>query len=271
MPTISLSAFRKALQAQQEEGLTPEGFTIAGGKVVRDPTFQSEIDLQKDLLDLQAKQAELGLKGQESGLKGKEATLKDLERQKKLLDIEGGQFLNLEESEALNLPFGTPREEARQKKIVPKKKAQQISADLQKDLIEIETLNQLANRVERFSPDGRILPGVGLAGKGKVAQFLFTRLGIGRKEGEQVRNLIGQITGSIAKARGGTSFTPNEQALLESYTPTIKDTPQAVLTKLQGLKTFLAIKKASINQLYQAPEIEAVTKNNRMSDPLGIR
>lgn len=47
---------------------------------------------------------------------------------------------------------------------------------------------------------------------------------------------IAALQASIAKARAGTSFTPNEQKLLNQYTPKIGDSKQQVAVKLQSLK-----------------------------------
>lgn len=74
---------------------------------------------------------------------------------------------------------------------------------------------------------------------GSVSQFLAKNFGWGSPEQEQLRNLIGNIKGTIAKARGGTSFTPNEEKLLESYTPTINDSEVVLRTKLEGLTSFI--------------------------------
>jgi hypothetical protein len=49
-------------------------------------------------------------------------------------------------------------------------------------------------------------------------------------------NTIAQIKASIAKARAGTAFTPNEEKLLNKYTPNIGDSEQQLRTKLAGLQ-----------------------------------
>lgn len=48
--------------------------------------------------------------------------------------------------------------------------------------------------------------------------------------------LIASIKASIAKARAGTSFTPNEEKLLNQYTPNVGDSEQQLRIKLQGLQ-----------------------------------
>lgn len=47
---------------------------------------------------------------------------------------------------------------------------------------------------------------------------------------------ISEIMASIAKMRGGTAFTPNEQKLLEQYTPKVGDSQQMITTKLSELQ-----------------------------------
>ena len=53
-----------------------------------------------------------------------------------------------------------------------------------------------------------------------------------------LRSYIGDLQATIAKERGGTSFTANEQALLEQYTPTINNSPSVIQSKLQALKQY---------------------------------
>lgn len=97
------------------------------------------------------------------------------------------------------------------------------------------------------------LAGVGGFGQGSIGQLLYGNLGdvpgSGGAAGQSNRNLIGQIQGAIAKLRGGTSFTPNEQALLQTYTPTINDSDAAIVQKLKDLNTFVENKKANITSL----------------------
>jgi hypothetical protein len=53
---------------------------------------------------------------------------------------------------------------------------------------------------------------------------------------------LGSLKATLAKARAGTSFTPNEEALLNTYTPTAGDSAQELKTKLTGLKQLLDYK-----------------------------
>lgn len=56
---------------------------------------------------------------------------------------------------------------------------------------------------------------------------------------------ISELKASIAKARGGTSFTPNEQKLLDTYSPSIGDSKQQTLSKLINLKRKVEFFKSS--------------------------
>jgi len=51
---------------------------------------------------------------------------------------------------------------------------------------------------------------------------------------------ISQLKAVIAKSRAGTSFTPNEQKLLDLYTATVGDSLQQIKTKLKGVVQFYA-------------------------------
>jgi hypothetical protein len=50
------------------------------------------------------------------------------------------------------------------------------------------------------------------------------------------QTLVGNLKATIAKARAGTSFTPNEEKMLNSYVPTIGDSYQEAQTKLALLQ-----------------------------------
>jgi hypothetical protein len=51
----------------------------------------------------------------------------------------------------------------------------------------------------------------------------------------EFNRVISNLRASIAKARGGTSFTANEEALLNTYAPKIGDSLQQLQTKLEML------------------------------------
>jgi murein DD-endopeptidase MepM/ murein hydrolase activator NlpD len=82
--------------------------------------------------------------------------------------------------------------------------------------------------------------GVGGLYKGSVSQFLAKNFGKGSQQEQMLRSYIGNLQATIAKERGGTSFTANEQALLEQYAPTINDSPQVIQSKLAALKQYFS-------------------------------
>lgn len=131
------------------------------------------------------------------------------------------------------------------------------------DVATFQTASQLADSViNSYYNNGNNLPGVGALGYGSAAGSLYN-VGVGTSEGETTRNLIGNIRGTIAKIRGGTSFTANEEALLNSYVPTINDSPDKIVTKLQGLKDYINKKTSNLydvsgvnNPTQSAPSIQ---------------
>ena len=74
-----------------------------------------------------------------------------------------------------------------------------------------------------------------------------------------LRAFIGNLQATIAKERGGTSFTANEQALLEQYSPTINDSPQVIQSKLEALK-----------QYFSSSIPSDTPQSGNPSDPLGL-
>ncbi len=114
---------------------------------------------------------------------------------------------------------------------------------------DLETFGTVQNYISDLLAKGDTFEGVGGLGSGSVDNFLFKNLGYGSAEGQSNRNLIGQIQGAIAKLRGGTSFTPNEQTLLDTYTPTINDSDASIKQKLTDLNTFINNKKTNLTSL----------------------
>ncbi len=91
--------------------------------------------------------------------------------------------------------------------------------------------------------------GVGLW-DGTVGAWLDKKVGWGAN-GEVVnaRQLLGIVTGALAKAQGGASFTPTERELMERYTPTQDESDESVIAKLNGLRDFLNTKRSAIESL----------------------
>jgi len=66
-------------------------------------------------------------------------------------------------------------------------------------------------------------------------QQLMATLGMADQPTLEFNTNLANIKATIAKARAGTSFTPNEEKLLNRYTPTPGDSKQQLETKLKGL------------------------------------
>lgn len=119
-----------------------------------------------------------------------------------------------------------------------------LTKSQQDELSQMETVSNIVDQILDYNADGK-LEGIGSFGLGTLKSW-FAQAGMSSQEGMTVRALIGNIKGTIAKLRGGTSFTPNEEKLLDSYTPSINDNPKVALNKLNLLKDFIALKKGNL-------------------------
>lgn len=117
-----------------------------------------------------------------------------------------------------------------------------LTAAAQEDIATMATLQNLSNQLlTKYDRDGSIA-GTGGLFSGSI-QDALTNVGIGNDDEIQNRNLVGNILATFAKLRGGTSFTANEQKLLQRYTPTIDDTDVKLAQKLRDLNAFIDEKK----------------------------
>ena len=124
-----------------------------------------------------------------------------------------------------------------------------LSPSLQDDIATMKTVEDLISKVIEVG-DRTQWSGVGGFGQGSIGEFASKNLGRGTPESVTLRGYIGQIKGTIAKLRGGTSFTPNEQKLLDTYTPGINESPMSIKAKMAGLREFIQMKRK--NQLETA-------------------
>lgn len=127
-------------------------------------------------------------------------------------------------------------------------------------------LNQLEFLIKQTTQLGEQLNWSGIGGlyQGSISQWLAKNFGTGSVQEQQLRSLISNITATLAKERGGTSFTPNEQELLERYTPTINDSPLVIQAKLANLINFISGSRTASSTAtggYQQPS---------SNDPLGL-
>lgn len=109
-------------------------------------------------------------------------------------------------------------------KPTPLTEPQQAKEDVKK--LGVDALNALNNKDIK----------TGMIG-GPLEQFK-SKFSMGDQDTLDFNAKIGQMKAAIAKARAGTSFTPNEEKLLNSYTPVVGDSKQQLETKLKGLVSF---------------------------------
>lgn len=147
---------------------------------------------------------------------------------------------------------------------------QRLSSAQASEIADINTLDSLISGIQAYGGDGTI-EGVGpLAGPlGSIGSRLF---GTGSDESKAVRASIGNIRATIAKLRAGTSFTANEEKLLDTYTPKESDSQSLLVSKMNGLQQFLTSRKGAIIQSAQGVTRGVQTGASATgSDPLGIR
>jgi hypothetical protein len=118
-----------------------------------------------------------------------------------------------------------------------------LSPTQQEDISTMLTVQDLSKIVlERGEAIG--WSGVGpMAGR---AGNVLAQVDIGDPKAEELRNFIGNIQGTIAKLRGGTAFSPQEKAMLDSYTPTPNDSVLKIKAKLKSLDTFITAKRENM-------------------------
>ncbi len=144
-----------------------------------------------------------------------------------------------------------------------------LSVAQQTDLADMQTLRDMAGDVEKIGDEIK-WSGVGGMMSGTANQFMARNFGKGTPKEQDLRNGISNITATIAKLRGGTAFTPNEQKLLEQYTPTIDDNSMVIKSKLTALKRYIELKKKNLLEV-TGGHVTETPKAANAKDPLGIR
>lgn len=122
-----------------------------------------------------------------------------------------------------------------------------LTAGQQEDLATMATVQDLGKQLIELG-DRTKWNGVGGMMAGSIGGFGAKNFGMGTGEAVQLRSLIGNIKGTIAKLRGGTSFTPNEQRLLDTYTPGQDESPLSIKNKMIGLQSFIDTKRKNTMQ-----------------------
>lgn len=85
-------------------------------------------------------------------------------------------------------------------------------------------------------------------------QQTAAKLGKADQKTLEFNTMIGGLKAMIAKARAGTSFTPNEEKLLNTYVPVAGDSRQQLETKLKLLQTPQG--KSALETLMNPPSVE---------------
>ncbi len=139
---------------------------------------------------------------------------------------------------------------------------------------DITTANDVIGLIDEAERLGRAVGwrGVGTGFTGSIAKMTKNVAGYGSDESEQLRNTIGNLAGTIAKLRGGTSFTATEKELLDTYVPNINDGDATIRTKIKGLREFLERRKANILRTASgsAADIMGDTGNKQTSGSVSV-
>lgn len=147
------------------------------------------------------------------------------------------------EAQPVSMPSGLQPGGARQTR---------LSAGQQDDLSTMDVVQQLGQQALQLG-DRINWEGVGGMGSGTMRQFVMKNFGVGNPKAEELRNLIGNVQGTIAKLRGGTAFSAQEKAMLDSYTPTINDSAPQIKAKLSQLNNFITLKRDATLKYAGAP------------------
>ena len=122
--------------------------------------------------------------------------------------------------------------------------AVKLSAGQQQDLEVMLSISDMAKSIRTLGDEIK-WSGVGPFFTGTIGQKL-ANVGYGTPKEISLRNQISNIKATIAKLRGGTAFTAQEQKLLESYTPTIDDGDEVIKQKLKDLETYIETKRKNM-------------------------
>lgn len=144
----------------------------------------------------------------------------------------------------------------------------QLPAGAKDDIGTLETLTPMIQKIQAYNDNGT-LEGIGGLYRGSLENMVDKIFGNSSTEARDVRQLIGNIAGTIAKLRGGTSFTESEKALLETYSPTINENPAVALSKLGNLLNYIETKKDQVLYGGQGSVFNS-TGQTQQNDPLGI-
>lgn len=142
----------------------------------------------------------------------------------------------------------------------------QLTATQKDELALMDTVAGMGNQI---LADGlkNNWAGVGGLHSGSIQQWMAKNLGTGSQQEQSLRNLIGNVKSTIAKLRGGTALTPQELALIDTYTPTIDDSPKMIQSKVTSLNDFISQKKQALLKVAAGDYSDPTPRNTTQSGP----
>jgi hypothetical protein len=182
---------------------------LSGGGAAPEAPLQGDMGMQP--VDLGAgitpgMPQDMGMQ-QPQELYSQQAVMSDIQRDPK----NAATYLKLYETFATKQPAPIKKSEA------------QRSRDEAAQLTQTALQQLQAGSINTGLVSGKIEPLKAMLGKGDPETLAFN-------------TTISSLKAAIAKARAGTSFTPNEERLLNKYAPTVGDSRQQLFTKLQALQ-----------------------------------
>lgn len=280
------SSAQKSQQALTDRQLRMKALDTINQGAQHRTEFETETGLKKQQLGQAASEAQLraqlenermGLEGQQVAEQGRHNRAQEGLESKRIDASGAGKTVKITyqdpDSGGVVEEYVTPAEAKARGKMTAPPKGGGLSAAAKEDIATMATVQDLSKNALTLGEKIN-WAGTGGMGYGSAAQFFAKNLGKGSPEAENLRNALGNIEGTIAKLRGGTAFTPNEQRLLESYTPTINDSPLMIKSKLASLDTFIESKRKNTlaaAQMGTAGGAPMAGSKPQTADPLGIR
>jgi hypothetical protein len=125
------------------------------------------------------------------------------------------------------------------------KEPPKISAGQKDDVANMRTAEQMADDILTLAGPNKNLEGIG-PWDGTVGATFGKLTGQSSDRAMQERQAVGNLTGVIRKLQSGAAVTPSEQKQLETYVPSVSDSDALVVSKAQGLKTWITRKRDNL-------------------------
>ena len=166
-------------------------------------------------------------------------------------------FLSVNDALSLGVPYGTTKKEA-----VGLEVNKPLPEGTQMKLTNLESLKGLIDQAITLG-DQTKWGAQGSMYMGTLKSLFDNVAGNPDKTVESYRDILGNLSGSIALERGGTSFTTNEKALLNTYNVNLNDNPVRARIKLIELQKFIGNKIKGI----QTPSFRRRTPEGEVPEP----